>query len=227
MPMHDAIWMLALAAAITMATKGYAVASRSLTYGRARILCCWTFVRHRFPWFEPSHPAVKTTVLESEACVVWAYTSFSRIIFSDFILFRNCLFRPYPLSFSGIVFSDFILFRNYLSRFYPFQDLSYQNRSFSGSSFSDKKVSQRIFFQIISLQEILIARLSEHTLNKCLSLFEALDHIKAGVWSSKLQQCNYSIGATGRIANSGHMRSMAPFGLQVEKPRNDQQERVQ
>ena len=105
---------------------------------------------------------------------------FRELSFQIFILFRNCLFRPYPLSFSRIVFSDFILFRNYLSRFYPFQELSYQNRSFSGSIFSEKKLV-REFFQIISLQEILITRLSEHTLNKCLSLFEALDHIKAGV----------------------------------------------
>ena len=29
------------------------------------------------------------------------------------------------------------------------------------------------------------------------------------------------------MANSGHMHSMAPFGFQMEKPRNDQHERVQ
>ena len=96
--------------------------------------------------------------------------SFSGIVFSDLI--------PYPfqelsfqtLSFSGIIFPDFILFRTYLIKIDPSQEVSFQIKKLV-----------REFFQIISLQEILITRLSEHTLNKCLSLFEALDHIKAGV----------------------------------------------
>ena len=96
--------------------------------------------------------------------------SFSGIVFSDLI--------PYPfqelsfqtLSFSGIIFPDFILFRTYLIKIDPSQEVSFQIKKLV-----------REFVQIISLQEILITRLSEHTLNKCLSLFEALDHIKAGV----------------------------------------------
>ena len=91
-PMHDAIWMLALTAAITMATKGHAVTSLSPTGRRARILFCWTFLRHTFPRFEPYYPTVKTILLESETCTVWPYASLSGTV----------LFGQYPF---GSLFS--------------------------------------------------------------------------------------------------------------------------
>ena len=51
-------------------------------------------------------------------------------------------------SFSGTVLSEWILFRNCLFRLDPFQELSFQNGSFSGTVFSDWILFRNCFEQI-------------------------------------------------------------------------------
>ena len=61
------------------------------------------------------------------------------------ILFRNCL-SGFILS--GTVLSEWILFRNCLFRLDPFQELFFQNGSFSGTVFSDWILFRNCFEQI-------------------------------------------------------------------------------
>ena len=103
-------------------------------------MCVWLARERRF-WEIMGRWKIRQDVFVVYNSLLLSIIQSSQLIkLKKYIFMNKCLYENVPfqtLSLSGTAFSDWILFRNCLFRLDPFQELSFQIWSFSGCALPD------------------------------------------------------------------------------------------